>query len=432
MIERYTLPEMGKIWTEENKFKKWLQIEILVAEAQAKLREIPQKAVEVIKKRAKFDLRRILEIESKVKHDVIAFLTCVTENVGEEGRFLHLGLTSSDILDTSLALRMKEASEIIISGLKNLRRALKKKAKKYKKTIMIGRSHGIHAEPITFGLKMALMYSEMSRNLERVKRAKETISYGKISGAVGTFANVNPFVEEYVCKKLNLKPAPISTQILQRDRHAEFLTTLAIVASSLEKFATEIRNLQHTEILEVEEPFTKGQKGSSAMPHKRNPIVCERVAGLARLIRGNALTSLQNITLWHERDISHSSVERIIIPDGTILVDYMLQKFTNVIENLSVYPENMKRNLEKTQGLIFSERILLELVKKGISREEAYELAQKNALRVWEEKGDFKKVILKDKNIRKYLSEKEIKECFDLGYYLKNIDKIFSKLKIER
>ena len=428
MIARYTLPEMGKIWTEEHKFEKWLEIEILVCEAQAKLGEIPPRVVEKIKKKASFSLKRITEIETKVKHDVIAFLTAIEEKIGEEARYIHLGLTSSDILDTSLSLRMREASDIIIADLKKLREVLAEKAKKYKNTPMIGRSHGIHAEPITFGLKMALMYAEISRHLERMERAKETISYGKISGAVGTFAHINPFVEKYVCKKLKLKPALISTQILQRDRHAEFLVTLAIIASSLEKFATEIRNLQRTEILEVEEYFASKQKGSSAMPHKRNPIICEQISGLARVVRSNALSALENISLWHERDISHSSVERIIIPDSTILIDYMLNKFTKIIKDLIVYPENMKQNLAKTRGLIFSQRILLELIKKGLSRKDAYSLVQKNAFQIWEKKGEFKDYLRQDKNISKYLSGQEIKDCFDLKYYLRNVDEIYQKL----
>ena len=383
MIPRYTRPEMGRIWTDENKFKKWLQIEILACEALAEMGEIPPEALREIKEKARFDIDRISELEKVTKHDVVAFLTAVGENVGEASRYIHFGLTSSDILDTSLALLLKQASELLIEDIHKLLSTLKEKAFTYKDTIMIGRSHGIHAEPITFGLKMALWYDEMRRNLTRMERAKEAISYGKISGAVGTFAHVPPFVEEYVCRNCGLKPARISTQIIQRDHHAEFFTTLAVIASSIEKFALEIRHLQRTEVLEAEEFFTKGQKGSSAMPHKRNPILSENLCGLARMVRANSLAALENIPLWHERDISHSSVERVIAPDSTILVDYMLYRLTNVIGNLLVYPENMVKNLEKTQGLIFSEKLMLELTKRKISREDAYSLVQRNAMMVW-------------------------------------------------
>lgn len=428
MIERYTLPKMGSIWEEKNKLQKWLDVEILACEAQAELGNVPQVAVAKIKSKAAFDVERVKEIEKEVRHDVIAFLTNVAENVGPESRYIHYGMTSSDVLDTGLALQMREAGEVLIENTKRLIAVLKRQAKKHKDTAMIGRTHGIHAEPITLGLKLALWVFEMKRNLERLERAKETISCGKISGTVGTYANAEPFVEEYVCRKLKLKPAEVSSQIIQRDRHAEFLCALAITASSLEKFATEIRALQKTEVLEVEEPFVKGQKGSSAMPHKRNPIVCERISGLARVIRSNSLAALENVTLWHERDISHSSVERVIIPDSTILLDYIMDKFIAVMDGLNVYPHNMKTNLEKTKGLIFSQEILLALVEKGVLREDAYRMVQRNAMKSWEEKEDFKALILEDKDIRGHLSPDEIEEQFDYGRPLRHIDEIFQRL----
>lgn len=430
MIERYTRPEMGQIWSDENKFKQWLRIEILACEALAELGEIPGEAVEIIKARANFDKNRILEIEQTVKHDVIAFLTNVAEFVGPESRFIHLGMTSSDLLDTALAVMMRQAGELLMQDLTQLRSVLKNRALEFKETVCIGRSHGVHAEPTTFGLKLALWYDEISRGRRRLEQAIETISVGKISGAVGTFAHIDPHVEEYVCRKLNLKPAPISTQIVQRDCHAEFLATLALIACSLEKFATEIRNLQRTEILEVEESFTKGQKGSSAMPHKRNPITCERISGLARVVRANALAAMENVTLWHERDITHSSVERVIIPDSTIALDYMLNKFTQIVENLVVYPQNMKRNLEKTRGLVFSQSVLLALVKKGVSREEAYKMVQDQAMRIWNGDGDFKQAVLTDEKIRKWLSREEIEQCFDLQRNLRHVDFIFKRVGI--
>ena len=428
MIPRYTRPEMGRIWTDENKFKKWLHIELLTCEALGEMGEIPLEALKEIKEKAQFDIERVAELEKVIKHDVVAFLTAVAEHVGEASRYIHVGLTSSDILDTSLALLLKEASELIIEDIRQFLSVLKDKAFSYKETIMIGRTHGVHAEPITFGLKMALWYDEMHRNLTRMERAKEAISYGKISGAVGTFAHTPPFVEEYVCRKCGLKPSPISTQIIQRDRYAEFFTTLAIIASSIEKFAVEIRHLQRTEVLEAEEFFTKGQKGSSSMPHKRNPILSENLCGLARLVRANALAALENIPLWHERDISHSSVERVIAPDSTILVDYMLNRVTNIIAKLLVYPDTMKENLERTKGLIFSERLMLELTKRKISREEAYSMVQRNAMNVWEEGTDFKEMILKDKEITEVLSRKEIEECFDLHSHLGHVDEIFQRV----
>ncbi len=428
MIDRYSRPEMAKIWDINNKFEKWLMVEILVCEALANTGKIPKEAVENIKKKARFDIARIDEIEKITRHDVIAFLTNVAEYVGEDSRYIHVGLTSSDILDTSLSIQMKEASEIILKDLEKLSGALKKRAFEFKNTVMIGRSHGIHAEPITFGLKLALWYQEVQRHIQRMERAKEVISYGKISGAVGTFGNIDPAVEEYVCKNSGLKAAPISTQIIQRDRHAELLTTLAIIGSSIDKFATEIRHLQRTEVMEVSEFFSEGQKGSSAMPHKRNPIVSEQLSGLARILRANSLTALENIPLWHERDISHSSVERVIIPDSTILIDYMLNKITWIIDTLIIYPGNMKKNLEKTKGMIYSQRILLELAKSGVSREKAYRMVQRNAAKVLNDEGDFKELILKDRDIMEYITTQTIEESFDINYHLKNVDIIFKRV----
>lgn len=428
MIPRYSLPQMKSIWEDENKYSKWLKIEILACEAQAKLGNIPAEAVVEIKSKAKFNPDRIAEIEKEVRHDVVAFLTNLAEYIGPASKYIHFGMTSSDVLDTTLALQMREAADILIEDVKKFIKILQRRAKEHKDTTMIGRTHGVHAEPITFGLKLAQWVFEMKRNLIRLERAKETISYGKISGAVGTYANIDPSVEGYVCDKLNLKPAEVSTQILQRDRHAEYLTTLAIVAASLDKFATEIRNLQRTDVLEVEEPFAEGQKGSSAMPHKRNPIICERICGLARVIRSNAQAALENVALWHERDISHSSVERVIIPDSTILLDYILNKFAKIMDGLVVYPKNMKKNLEKTRGLIFSQRVLLALIQKGVSREEAYQLVQHNAMKSWREGSDFQELLVEDKRVREHLSPGEINECFDLQYYLRNVGVIFKRL----
>jgi len=428
MIERYTTPQMKFLWSDQNRFQKWLDIEILACEAMAQRGIIPKPALSKIKKKAKFDVKRITKIEEKTKHDVIAFLTNVAENVGEASKYVHFGLTSSDILDTSLSLLMREAGELILQDLQKLSRSIKKKAYKFKRTPMMGRTHGVHAEPITLGLKFALWFTELQRHLERLKKAIEIISVGKISGAVGTFSNLNPKVEEYVCKKLKLKPAPISSQIIQRDRHAEFLTTLALIASSKEKVATEIRNLQRTEILELEEGFSKGQKGSSVMPHKRNPITCERLCGLARLVRTNAQASLENITLWHERDISHSSVERVIIPDSTILIDYMLIQFSRIVENLLVYPQNMMANLNRTKGMIFSGRLLLELSRKTRSKEEAYQIVQDNAMKAWRENKSFKNLIQNDKKVKRYLSRQKIENCFSLDHYLKHVDYIFKRV----
>jgi len=428
VIPRYTRPEMARIWTEQRKFETWLEIELLVCEALSELGEIPREAVREIKEKACFNVERVNEIEKVTKHDVIAFLTNVGESIGPLSRYLHYGLTSSDILDTSLALLLKEASELILKDIHRLLGVLKKKALQYKKTLMIGRSHGVHAEPVTFGLKMALWYDEMNRNLTRMERAKEAVSVGKISGAVGTFAHIPPFIEEFVCGRLGLRPAPISTQIVQRDHHAEFFTTLAIIASSIEKFSVELRHLQRTEVLEAEEFFTKGQKGSSAMPHKRNPISAENLSGLARLLRSYSIAALENIPLWHERDISHSSVERVTAPDATILIDYMLNRLSSIIENLIVYPENMKANLEKMGGLIYSEAILLLLTKKGLSREEAYAAVQRNAMRAWEKGGDFKTLLSQDEVIQRLLTQEEWEAAFNIQDHLKHVDDIFQRV----
>ena len=428
MIPRYTRPEMGKLWDVDNKYQKWLDIEIAVCEVWAELGEIPVDTLKVIKKKARFDVQKINEIEKVVKHDVIAFLTSVAQSLGPESRFIHKGLTSSDILDTALALLMQEASNIIIKDIKGLMDVIKKQAYEYKDTPIIGRSHGVHAEPMTFGLKFALWYEDMRRNLERIKRAKETIGVGKLSGAVGTFSNIPPAIEEKVCRKLGLKPEPVATQIVQRDRHADYLITLALIAASIEKIATEIRHLQRSEVLEAEEPFMAGQKGSSAMPHKRNPVGSENLSGLARLVRTNAMAALENIALWHERDISHSSVERVIIPDSSILVDYMLDRLKGILEGLHVYPKRMKENMAKSYGLYNSQRVMLALIDKGLSREDAYDIVQRNAMMSWKEEIDFKKLLLKDKEVKKYLTAKEIEEIFDLWYYLKNVNYIFERV----
>ncbi len=431
MIQRYTRPEMGKLWEEENKYRIWLQIEILACEAQAELGNVPKQALEIIKQKANFSISRILEIEKEVRHDVIAFLTCVNEYVGPEGRYIHLGMTSSDILDTTLSVQMKQAGELLLKDMEQLRDVLARRAKEFKHTVMIGRTHGIHAEPITFGLKLALWYAETLRNIERLKKAIETISVGKISGAVGTYQHIDPFVERYVCEKLGLRPAPISTQILQRDRHAEFMTALALCGASLEKFATEIRHLQKTEVLEAEEYFSKGQKGSSAMPHKRNPVVCERISGLARILRTNALAAMENIALWHERDISHSSVERIIIPDSCIVLDFILSDMIRIIDSLLVYPEHMIENLNRTHGLIFSQEVLLALTKNGLTREEAYQIVQDSAMKVWQERTDFKSLVKADTRVTNLIPEAELDELFNPNRSLKNIDYIFRQVGIE-
>jgi adenylosuccinate lyase len=430
MIERYTRPPMRKIWEDENKFRLWLEIEILACEAQAELGVIPKEAVGVIRAKGKFDVARILEIEQEVKHDVIAFLTNVGEYVGPESRFIHLGMTSSDILDTALALQMQQSGELLLKGLEGFRDVLSTRAKEFKNTIMIGRTHGIHAEPVTFGLKLALWYAEIKRDIERLQAAVKSISVGKISGAVGTYQHLDPAVERYVCKKIGLQPAPISTQVLQRDRHAEFMNTLAICGCSLEKIATEIRHLQKTEVLEAEEFFSKGQKGSSAMPHKRNPIVCERIVGLARVLRSNALAAMENVALWHERDISHSSVERVIIPDSCILLDFILGDMTKIIEHLLVYPDHMIRNLNATHGLIFSQEVMLALTKKGVRREDAYRMVQEQAMKVWKEEKDFKTLILGSAELMKILPKKEIDELFNPQRSLKYVDYIFEQVGI--
>ena len=419
---------MAQIWGEENKFRKWLEIEIAICEAYAKLSVIPKKDIKTIKEKANFNVNRILEIEKRTKHDVVAFIECVSEFVGPSSKYIHMGVTSSDILDTSFACLLKEASDILIEDIINLMVVFKEKAYQYKLTPMIGRTHGIHAEPITFGLKMAHFYDEMRRNIERLKAAKERISYGKIAGAVGTFAHVQPSIEAYVCKKMGLKPAPISTQIIPRDYHAEFFTTLSIIGSSVEKMALEIRNLQRTEVGEAEEFFQKGQTGSSAMPHKRNPIASENLCGLARLMRGYALSALENIPLWHERDISHSSVERVIAPDATIVLDYMLEQLKNMYKNLIVYPERMLANMDMSKGLHHSEAIMLSLIKKGLTRQEAYKLTQNIAMMCYERKLDFTQELKKDKEIGKYLSKKEIASITNNEHYFKYIDTIFDRV----
>ena len=427
MIERYTLPEMKRIWSQENKFRKWLEVEIYACEALNEMGQIPDAALQEIKEKADFNVDRVLEIEEITNHDVIAFLTCVGEYVGDASKYIHLGLTSSDVVDTALAVQIKESGEQILGRLNLLYEVLLNKAKEHRNTLMIGRTHGIHAEPITFGLKMLLWAAETERNIERMKAAIATISVGKISGAVGTYANIDPKVEAHVCKSLGLARSKVSTQVIQRDRHAEFMNTMAVIASSLDKFATEIRSLQRTDILEAEEFFRKGQKGSSAMPHKRNPIVTERICGMARLVRGNALAAMENVALWHERDISHSSVERVIIPDSTTAVDYMLFKFINIMENLLVYPENMKRNVERTHGLIFSQRVMLALVDKGLSRELAYELVQRNAMPSWRTGEPFQDLLNKDEEVIKVLSKEDIAELFDYSFHLQYIDEIYSR-----
>ncbi len=429
MIPRYTTKEMGAVWSEENKFRKWLEIEKAVATAQADLGIIPRKAADDITKNAKFEVSKINEIEEKTNHDVIAFLTNVSSYIGQSSRYLHYGLTSSDIVDSSLSLQMLEAMEIIEKKIKKLLDILKSRSKKYSHTVMVGRTHGIHAEPITLGLKFCIHAFEMARNLERLKYARENIGYGKISGAVGTYANTSPEVEAKVCSMLGLKPSPASTQILQRDRHAQLISALAICGATLEKIALEIRNLQRTDVREVEEPFSEGQKGSSAMPHKKNPIICERICGLARVLRSNSIAAIENIALWHERDISHSSAERIIIPDSFMLIDYMLEKSIFVIEGLNVIESNMKRNLMKYGGIIFSQRVLLELIKKGMKREDAYELIQKAALEAWNGEGDFKENLLKEKKILSLLTRDELEELFDVKYHLRYIDKIIGRLE---
>jgi len=428
MIERYTRPQMGQIWSEEHKYRTWLRVEILACEAYAELGQIPKDALKIIQEKADFSISRILEIEEKVKHDVIAFLTSVAEYVGPESRYIHLGMTSSDLLDTSLAVLMREAGKILVADLRQFHEILAKQAKAYKDTVCIGRTHGVHSEPISFGLKFALWYDEIARGIERMERAIERISFGKISGAVGTFAYVDPKIEEYVCQKLELQPAPVSTQIIQRDRHAEYLAAVALIGCTLEKIAVEIRHLQRTEVREAEEPFSKGQKGSSAMPHKRNPIGCENISGLARLLRSNAMAAMENIALWHERDISHSSVERVIIPDSTILLDYMLARLTKIIDGLEVYPQKMLDNLNISQGLIFSQAVMLVLVEKGYTRENAYQLVQSRAMHAREQARDFKKVLIEDTELGNVLTKEEIEKCFDARQNLRFVDYIYHRI----
>jgi len=430
MIARYSLPEMSRIWQQQNKFQKMMEVEVAACEAHAKRGKIPKKALANIQKKAKFDLASIEALDKKTNHDVAAFVENLQDNIGPGGEYVHMGLTSNDVTDTALALQMKDAADIIIDDLIAFKDVLAKKAKLYRNTAMIGRSHGVHAEPITFGFKMAIFFEETKRNIERMEQARENISVGKISGAVGTFSNLEPQVEDYVCKKLKLRPAPISNQVLQRDRHAQYLAAIAITGATLEKLATEIRGLQRTEILEAEEYFSKNQKGSSAMPHKRNPITCEKICGLARLLRSNAHAAMENISLWHERDISHSSVERVILPDSTILIDYMLRTMTQLIKHLVIYPENMQKNLKKTGGLIFSQRVMIELIKAGLTREQAYRLVQKHAMNTWKEGKDFKEALLNDKEVCKLLKPYMINKCFELDYYLRNINVVLKRTGI--
>jgi adenylosuccinate lyase len=431
MIDRYTTPEMAQIWSEQNKFETWKKVEITVTEVLSDRGEVPKEAVKVINEKAAFTVERILEIEKVTRHDVIAFLTNMAENIGPESRFIHMGMTSSDLLDTSLALLCQEAGEIILGKLKTFKEVLRTKAVTHRESYQIGRSHGVHAEPITFGLKLALWSEEIGRHIVRWERAVKSIATGKISGAVGTYQHLDPEVEEETCKRLGLQAATVSSQVVQRDHHAEYLTSLANMAASLEKIAVEIRHLQRTEVLEAEEYFQKGQKGSSAMPHKRNPIVTERITGMARLLRGNAMVAMENVALWHERDISHSSVERVIIPDSTTLMDYMLNKMIYLLENLLIYPDNMLKNLHKTGGLIFSQEVLLALVKKGATREDAYAMVQRNAMQVWDEQKDFKKLLKDDQEIIALLNEDEIDNLFNLKKVMININKIYKRLELE-
>ena len=428
MITRYTLPEMGAIWAEANTFQKWLDVEIAVCDVHASMGTIPREAADHIKKTARFSVDRIREIERSTRHDVIAFTTALAENIGPESRYVHYGLTSSDVVDTANALLLKDSATLILEDLDRLGIVLRRRAKEFKNARMIGRTHGIHAEPTTFGLVLALYYAENERNKERMRRARETVSYGKISGAVGTFASLDPEVEERVCEKLALKHAPISTQVIQRDRYAEFLSTLAIIASSMEKIALEVRHLQRTEVREVEEPFSAGQKGSSAMPHKRNPVTSEQICGLARVVRANAQAALENVALWHERDISHSSVERVILPDSCILVDYLINKTEWLIDGLAVYPSRMRANLESLTGVTSSGQLLLELTRKGVSREDSYAMVQPLAMRVWDEGANFRELVASDPQITEKLSKEEIDGLFDVEHQLRNVEKIFVRV----
>jgi adenylosuccinate lyase len=428
MIDRYTRPEMGRIWTQECKYRKWLEVEVAVCEAQAERGVIPADAMEAIRSKADFDVPRIEQIEKETHHDVIAFLTSVGEYVGPAARFIHEGMTSSDVLDTAFALQLTAAADLLLEDLDRLLEVLQRRAYEWKDTVMIGRSHGIHAEPITFGLKFALWYAEMKRHRERLQRARESVRVGKISGAVGTYANIDPAIEKRVCFKLGLEPDPVSNQIIQRDRHAEFFSVVAIIGCSIEKIAVEIRHLQRTELREAEEFFSPGQKGSSAMPHKRNPIASENLSGLARVLRGNALAAMENVALWHERDISHSSVERIIGPDSTILLDYMLARLTRVLDRLTVYPENMRRNLGLTGGLFFSQQVMLALARKGLSREDAYRLVQRNAMRAWSEGSQLQELLQQDPEVTQRLDSEDLAAIFDINYHLKHVDTIFSQV----
>ncbi|ALC92508.1 adenylosuccinate lyase [Bacillus sp. FJAT-18017] len=428
MIDRYTRPEMGKVWNEENRFGAWLEVEILACEAWAELGDIPYEDVRKIRENAGFDVSRIKEIEEETRHDVVAFTRAVSETLGEERKWVHYGLTSTDVVDTALSYLLKQANEIIREDIGRFIAVLKEKAQEHKYTVMMGRTHGVHAEPTTFGLKLALWHEEMKRNLNRFNEAAKGVEAGKISGAVGTYANIDPFVEKYVCENLGLEPAPISTQTLQRDRHAHYLSIVALIATSIEKFAVEVRGLQKSETREVEEFFAKGQKGSSAMPHKRNPIGSENMAGLSRVIRGHMLTAYENVPLWHERDISHSSAERIILPDATILLNYMLNRFSNIVKNLTVYPENMKRNMGSTLGLIYSQRVLLALIDKGLSREKAYDTVQPRAMEAWEKQVPFQELLETDEAVTSLLTKEELNECFDYSYHLQHVDTIFKRL----
>ncbi len=427
MIERYSRPEMGRLWSQDAKYDAWLKVELAVCEVYAKRGVIPADALGRIKAKARVDAARIDEIEARTRHDVIAFLTNLEESIGADSRYVHVGMTSSDVLDTALALQLQQACDVLLTDLERFRRALRALALAHKGTLCVGRSHGIHAEPMVFGLKPALWYAEAGRNIERLKRGKEAVGVGKISGAIGTFAHVDPDVEEEVCRLLGLEPDPISTQVVQRDRHAELCAVLAVIAASLEKVAVEIRSLQRTEILEVEEPFAEGQKGSSAMPHKRNPVGSENVSGLARLVRTNALAAFENVALWHERDISHSSVERVILPDSTILVDYMLHRMTGIIEGLQVYPERMKENMEQSYGLMFSQRVLLKLADTGLPRQHAYEIVQRNAMRAWQERTSFKALLEADPEVTARLQPADLAACFEPAWYLRNVDSIYRR-----
>lgn len=427
MIDRYTHPEMGNIWTLENEFRTMLKVEILACEAMNKLGIVPDEALKDIQTKADFRLDRIKEIEAVTNHDVIAFLTNVAEYVGDASKYIHKGLTSSDVKDTALCYMTVQSADLIMRHLENFHEILRRRAAEFKYTVMIGRTHGIHAEPMTFGMKFLLWSAEIERDIERLKQAREMMAVGKLSGAVGTYSNIDPFVEKYVCEKLELTPVRLATQVIQRDRHAQFMTTLAIIGSSLDKMATEIRNLQRTDIREAEEYFAPGQKGSSAMPHKRNPITCEKVSGMARLLRGYAVAALEDVTLWHERDISHSSVERVILPDATIALDHMLRKFSNIIDKLLVYPDAMIANMNKTGGLIFSQNLLIALVTKGVLREDAYKWVQRNAMARWLQGADFKTNVEADPDIKKYLTDEEVEHCFDPKPMLRHVDEIFAR-----